>query len=133
MPRINFHCPDDLLAAIGARGETVSEGLREIVSRYLYLIERARAEIHDMFEPGELIVLDRMAMGTIFQPHTIEGLAWNLEDAEPEAVVECDPPALLTKLRGLTPTHHAALVDALERYRRATALSPGVDISHILD
>ena len=133
MTRINAHCPEDIIRAISARGATLSDALRESLARYLYLIERARAEIRNTFEPGELIVLARVSNGTLFQAHTLEGLTWNVEDAADDEVAECDRPALLTKLRGLTLTQHAALVDALERYWRAVPLSPGVDILRILD
>jgi len=135
MTRINMRVSDELRTAMCARGETLSDGVRDSLERYYYLLERSRTQMAELFDRDELVALCAVGNGTLFEAHTIEGLLWNMEDAiagEEIELSEDQKAALLDKLRGLTLTQHAALVDAVERFWRAKRLGVCVDPGTIL-
>ena len=129
MTRINFHSPEEITREIRARGD-LSESLRECLGRYFYLLSRGRAELADVFTADELTALCAVANGTVFAPHNIEGLRWNIEGSEPGVEIQLtveQKSTLIAKLNAMPLHQHAALVDAVERFWRA--ISTGMQIN----
>jgi hypothetical protein len=134
MTRINFHAPEQIEREIRARGD-LSESLRESLNRYFYLLNRGRSELLGVFDADELTALCTIGNGTIFEPHSIEGLMWNIEDAIPGTEIELtnkQKTALVAKLKAMPLHQHAALVDAVERFWRAVGTGMQVDPRSIL-
>lgn len=103
----------------------LSEAIRESLDRYYTLIDQARAGLQGKFTEAELGVLIDLSNGTIFEAHSLDGLLANAEDCGPDGTWEkwgADEKTLLKKLKGLTLTEHAALVDACERWWRASVM-----------
>ena len=131
--------PDELLEHLSARAEPgytggISEALRESLSRYFTLLDRARANLQGRFNAEELANICQLGNATWFEAHSLDGLSLDADDAL-EDEVPC-PEALVSvreKLQQLTLTEHAALVDAVERYWRACGTGMQIDISHLLD
>lgn len=140
MTKINFVIPDDLLQQADARGDgNLSDGIRQSLGRYFYLLSRSRARLREIgFSPEELADLAQVGNGTVWYPETIEGLLWNLEDSLPHELPHELPypearEALIAKLRTLTLTDHAALVDCVERWWRAVGLGVNIEIASMLE
>jgi len=133
--KLDIRMPPELIAAAKARGENLSEGVRSCVTRYLYLLERGRSDLRVLLTDDEKIVLVRLGNATAFRDDSLEALAWNIEDAyDYEAgCSEDERLALVAKLHGLSLHHHAALVDAVERFWRANSLGVPVDPVRMLD
>ena len=136
--RTTIRIPDELTDKLTARvnpasGGGISEALRESLSRYFELLSRGRNSIRDRFAVEELTNLCQLGNGTIHDVH-MEGLRWNADDALPKEVPYPDDlQSLRDKLSTLTLHEHAALVDAVERYWRASGTGMTIDISRILD
>ncbi len=121
--RITFICPEPLLLAINSRGK-VSDGIRESLSRYFHLLGQARKSLRGRFTPDELELLCKALSGKEF---TASDLALR------GIKIEGGGPALLAKLRDLSLVESAALVDAIERYGRASSTGISVDPRKILE
>jgi len=125
MPRISLRVSDDFAKQLDVRTGfprvSISETIRESLSRYFYLlnIEIERVVIKDVFTPGELSLIVDICNGTYWEAHSIPfGVIANVEDAE-DCYFEqwgIDRTALVNKLKKLTNAQHFALVDAVERF-----------------
>jgi hypothetical protein len=130
----NFTIPEELVNQLNARGETLSAALRESLARYFYMLDRARADLRDRFTAQELSLLCDCCNGTWWEPHTLDGIVANAEDTEQERYDywRVDRAALLDKMRALSLLECAALVDAVERFWRATSTGMAVEPGRIL-
>jgi len=127
--RISAWVPQEIIAALTARG-ILSEALREVLARYFALLEAARADLRERFAAAELGLLVDICQGTLWEAHTLCMVGQQAADAE-DAHYErwgLERRDLLKKMRGLNLLQRAALVDAIERYWRASAT--GMRISH---
>jgi len=131
---MNIRMPDDLTKQLEIRGDTLSDGVREVAGRYLSILDVARRELRDILTGPELSLLTDIHNGTIWEPHTIDVIRWSAGDAEPSYFDrwEVDRAALLAKLGNLDIAQCAALVDAIERFWRAVSLDMRVDPASIL-
>jgi len=131
MSRLNFWCPADLVDLIRQRSRhgEVSEAIRESLSRYYVLLDWERRNLQGVFVPAELSLLADISNGSAYTGgHLPLGLLANAEDTGAETYTRwgVDRSSLLTKLRALTPTQEAALVDAIERFWEAVSSKPSL-------
>lgn len=133
-PKFNFRCPEDLMAQVSARGDQLSDALRQSLERYFRLLEEARAELRELLTGEDLGNIAALTNATWFEARTLEGVLWNAEDALQYEVPYPDAlPSLRIKLAGLTLCQHAALVDAAERFWRAVGMGVRVDPATMLE
>jgi hypothetical protein len=142
--RIQVWFPEELQRKIILRVPTertsekqggLSEAIRESLDRYYTLIDQARLGLQNRFAEPELGVIIDISNGTIFEAHSLQGILFNAQDCAPDGTWEkwgADEKTLLTKLEGLTLTEHAALVDACERWWRATSMGYQPEIGQLL-
>jgi len=113
----------------------LSEAIRESLDRYYTLINQARLNLQNKFTHAELGVIIDISNSTVFEAHSLQGILYNAQDCAPDGTWEkwgADEKTLLAKLEALTLTEHAALVDAVERWWRATAMGYQPDIEQLL-
>ena len=129
--RLQAIITDDTLGEIDARAGTRSSGLgrsvvvEEALSRYFTLLALARLELRDRFSRAELSLMADAANGTMYQAETLRFFPMGVADAIDldglDRKWDVNAPLLLTKLRDLSVTQTAALVDAVERFWRDPA------------
>lgn len=131
--RVNAWVPDELHRHLNARG-SISDAIRQALSRYFYLLDTARHNISDKFTEPELSLLCDICNGTLWEPRAIPLLFASVEDAEEEYFGKwnVDRKKLLTKLSKLTSIETAALVDAVERFWAASETGMRVNPGDIL-
>lgn len=120
---------------VGERQTGLSEAIRESLSRYYALIDQARQGLDGGFTNAELGVIVDISNGTAFEAHSLQGILFNAQDCAPDGTWEkwgADEATTLGKLRGLTLTEHAALVDACERWWRAVGHGFTPEIGQLL-
>jgi len=130
----SLRIPPELSRQAAARGDNLSDGIRECLDRYFHLLSCARDGLRSRFSATELSVLCRVAGAMVSEPHVLTLLP-RLEDTEPvEAGCSVAEKSLLVeKLRELDPLEHTALVDAVERFWRACACGVPVDPARVLE
>jgi hypothetical protein len=139
--RINI--THELAAQLAARGqENVTQAGREALERYIELLHIGRAALRDRkLSAGDLTALCAVSASTAWGAHDLgpvrpdgNSIAISVADEEPALVAEhTDRDALLAKLRKLSTVEVAALIDALERFWRASGTGMAVDPARILD
>ena len=132
--RLSIICPDPLLTAASARGDTVSDGIRESLARYFYLLGQAQKDLRDRFNARELTLICDVNNGTLFEPHTLDLVVANVEEADAAyfSKHKVDRGILIAKMESLSALERAALVDAVERFWRARSTGMAVDPGRIL-
>ena len=123
---ITMRLPQSLRQQAEARGEDLSSGLRDSLERYYALLARARRGLEGRFTVGERgLLLD--AWNGMFPPEAALLAENNVvlleaQDIPAEAFRKwsASREALLGELSTLTPLEQVALVDALERWWRAS-------------
>jgi hypothetical protein len=133
--KVAFWIPQQLLPTLRQRDENLSEAIRESLSRYFAMLDRARHNLRGRLTDDELTAIATISNGTIFEPHTLEGILWNLQDANEAECLFDDTrrTELVAKLDSMSLLEHAALVDAVERFWRAVGTGMSVDATKILD
>lgn len=136
--RSSFLIPEEIADQLGARTDSsvggVSGTLREILGRYFAILADGRRRLSEVLTNEELVDAVSLGNGTIYQPHTLDGILADAQDAEahevpyPEAL-----PSLRDKLSRASLGEHAALVDAVERYWIAHSTGMQVDRRAILE
>lgn len=122
MPQISVRLPDDFTAKLEERGDRAGV-IRSTLDRYWDLLQRARPALREKFSAAELSLIADASNGTIYDTWSIPALWMGIEDsinldgtADKWSV---DGPALVDKLKALTPAESHALVDAVERFWHA--------------
>ncbi len=135
MIRLNFHASESVTDQVKRRGPSISDNIREALSRYYRLLDEARESIGGKFSAGELGLLCDLSNGTIWEAHSLDMMDTQVRDAEDDYFTrwEVDRKSLITKLHGLSLTQYAALVDAVERYWEASRTGMSVDHTRILE
>lgn len=117
------------LAARAADRLSANQAAARDLERYYHLL---RAELRAVdLAPGEAALICDAANGTLWEPHTLRLLWAEVADALVDGLAAkrgVDGPALVARLRALTPTQAAAVADAAERYW----LAPGDDLDATL-
>ena len=134
--KINVRIMPELLAQANARGETVSDGVRESLERYFAVLAEARCRLRDMLTDRDLLALCALGNATRFDANSLDGLLANAEDARPEEagwITQAELESLREKLRPLSLTDHTTLVDAVERFWRAIGMGMQVEPGTILN
>lgn len=133
--RLTFRAPAHLQQQINARGRDESDSIRESLGRYYYLLAQARAELREMLTGPELALLCDAHNGAWWTPESLGVIRWSAEDADPEYFEKwgVERAVLVDKLRVLTPLQCAALVDAIERYWKASSTDMPVNPERILE
>lgn len=129
-PLITFRASSTLDEALTARTGRTSTSLtaqRELERYYTLLADELRTVM--LTEPEAKLVVDANN-GVLWEPHTMRLLWAGTEDAITgdglDRKWDVDGPALVAKLRALTPGQTVAVVDAVERYW--AAVSGGADV-----
>jgi len=148
MPKyIRVNMLPDLAARLAQRGQdTVTDAAREALERYLALLEIGRAALRARkWEKGQLAALCHLGNGTLWQAHDLGpvsgGGVTNMiaaQAADESAIVLASftnvaKAPLIRHLNSLSTVEVAALVDALERFWRASSTGLPVDPAHLLD
>lgn len=128
---ISYRAPDNLLADIAARCDSVGGESRSLVAqrdlgRYYALLERARRELRAgagkvaCFTPEELALICDACNGTWFEPPMFGALLLGVSDAikldRLDAKWGVDSGMLLDKLEALDALEEWAVIDAVERF-----------------
>lgn len=122
MKKINIFFDEELLKELKSRIDPVrgnlSEQIRESLSRYYYLLSWERNSIKNYFTGPELSLLCDICNGTLFEPHSINMIVAEVEDAENDYFEKwtVNQKELITKLNSMNITQSAALVDSIERF-----------------
>jgi hypothetical protein len=122
MKKINIFFDEELLKELKGRIDPVrgnlSEQIRESLSRYYYLLSWERNSIKNYFTGPELSLLCDIGNGTLFEPHSLNMIVAEIEDAESDYFEKwgVNQKELIIKLNSLTITQSAALVDSIERF-----------------
>lgn len=125
--KILLRIGEELLSKVRARNDNISEGVRESLDRYFYLMDYERKAIQDKFTTGELSLLADICNGTWWQSFSIlGGVLANAGDAEYLYYEKwsVNRKELLDKLQSLNAAQQFTLVDAIERFWAATKHSP---------
>lgn len=101
------------------------------LARYYYLLHRA---VPSFSEPEASLIVDAMN-GLMTEPHTA-GLLWaNIADAVRDDSLDekwdVDAPALVARLRALTPFEQLAVADASERFWQRPELSTSENLRRV--
>lgn len=119
----SIRVPEDLAAALAARGETASGTIRRDLARYYAMLRDSRADLARVLTRPEIcLVLDALN-GILHDEHGYRFLWAEVADAirlnalDQKWKVE-DPDDLVRRLRALSPGHTMALVDAAEQFWR---------------
>lgn len=121
---ISIRCNNDdsFVMELDKRGEDRSSAVRQTVERYTDLLNRARVALRDHFSAAELSLIVDASNGVIYDTWSIPALWMGIEDSiqldRTDVKWSVDGPALVEKLKFLTPTECAAIVDATERFWR---------------
>lgn len=119
LSKIQFRA-GDLAAPLAQRGEREGAGniARRDLGRYYALLARELAAVQ--LTEAEASLLCDAGNGTLFEPSSIPLLWAEVDDAIRGDGLDrkwgVDGPALVAKLRALTPGQHYAVVDAIERF-----------------
>ena len=133
--RIQVWFPEEIVSQITARGADFSDSIRESLSRYYALVNDARQGLQGRFTEAELGLLADISNSTYFEAHSLQGLLWNAQDCGPDGSWEkwgVNEKEMLEKLKTLTLTEHAALVDACERWWAAVSKGFQPEIKQLL-
>lgn len=133
--RLRFWAPEAVMDAITARGDDLSDTIREGLSRYYVLLETGRSELKGVFAQGELWLMLDLCNGTRFEQHSVlGGIAANCADGEDMYYEKwkCQRKPLLAKLKKLKPHQEAALVDAIERWWKRVGEDKQPEIEDLL-
>ncbi len=134
--RTTMWLPDDLKKRLTASSDqSMSDGIREVSERYFYILDRSRGEIRDKFTVPELSLLCDITNGTRQTAASLDRcLLADAEDTEDEIYArwQVKREVLIKKLESLTLSQNAALVDAVERFWRATGTGFTPDFKDLL-
>lgn len=115
---------------------TPTQAINEGLERYYQLLARTRKAMENKFAAAELALIADSCNGTLFEAWSIPLLHANIEDAitldrlnEKWGVEE---ELLLDKLKALTHVECHAMVDAVERFWKATARGETIEYADIL-
>lgn len=119
-PLIQFRATEKLLASeLEQRSEvglSTSDIAKRDLERYYYLLKLTQAKLS--FTMGEAMLLCDVMNGTINQPYSVSLIWASVSDALKEGYAEkweVDGPALVKKLRALSPFECMAVADAVEQ------------------
>lgn len=122
--RTTMWLPGELKKRLAASSDqSLSDGIREVSERYFTILDRSRAEIRDVFTPAEMALICDVCNGTMFTAPTLDRcILADAEDTEDTIYTKwrVKREVLIGKLESLTLSQNAALVDAVERFWRAT-------------
>ena len=129
--RITITFPPDLKDEVKLRGDNVSEVITEAMGRYFEAMRRERATLATQFNEAECgLILDSLN-GVLHGEWSIPLLWSGVEDSvlldHLDTKWSVDGPALVAKLRNLSYTGSAAIVDAAERYWRRVGAGETVE------
>ena len=127
---IQFRAADRLMAWLeehADNGQSVHMAAREAVECYAIVLEQELRRL-DLTEPEASLIVDALN-GCMTEPHTV-GLVWaNVADAVSldhlDRKWDVDGPALVQKVRSMTPCQAAALADAVARFWKDTSMPTG--------
>ena len=105
---------DDARRGILARAKNISEGVRTAVNRYYKILQYEREQLKQHLTRDEL--------AEICMDAKIDMLSISVSN-----------PAIAAKIKTMTPSERAALIDAVERYRRACDTDIPIDPKAVLD
>ena len=110
--------PEEIVAAMGSRGDRLSTEITRNLNRYLYSLFEARREMRSQFGDQECGLILSATNGTMFsEPFSISLIHAGVEDAIRYEKLDdkwgVDGPALVGKLAALTYIQKLALVDAV--------------------
>ncbi len=133
---IGIRITPELISQANARGDTLSDGVRECLGRYFALLAESRHRLRIVLTDRDLLAACALGNGTWFDSNSLDGLLANAEDALPNeagGIAISELQSLREKLRGLNLADHAALADAVERFWRAVGMGMSVDPGTILN
>ena len=119
--KLSISLSPEVAAGIALRDDHNTSGaIDESLARWFEALRRARAELRPQFSEAEQALILDVCNGTIYEPYSIPLLWASVEDGIAldglAAKWAIDGPALVARLRGLTYTQSAALVDGAERW-----------------
>lgn len=124
------------LAGRSGNGQSRSGRINADLARYYESLKRARSALRSRFNAGELSAIADVCNGTWYEPHAIPLLYASVEDALGDGLAQkwsIDGATLVAKLREISYTEAAALVDAAERYWQAVGSGEQPDPASLLD
>ncbi len=113
--------PDELVAAMDARGERKAVIVRDL-ARYYGLLKQGMRSIDGLFTPNEYLFLADISTGSVLDANYTETLPYSVEDALVDIRVkwELDGSSLLDKVRSLDQIARYALMDSIEQFGTRT-------------
>ena len=113
--------PDELVAALNARGQRKAVIVRDL-ARYYGLLKQGMKSIDGLFTSNEYLFLADISTSSVMDANYTETLPYNIEDALEDCGVkwEIDGSSLLEKVRSLDQIALYALMDSIEQFGTRT-------------